>query len=558
MGISLQPPPLLLVILLLCAELFSPLVSGAQDQPPRTREPAKKSSAAKGPKPEPNQERGVRLLHAAELEAAGLESDMRAYVLWRASYGYATMDPKVSSKLARDAFTASESIADPGGSSTCGGPLGSDSDIKGWIQERVLLEMIHKDNVSDVQARLRYAETAVRDRITGELVRYYIDQKQLARAQDQLSRLADADQYPFNAAADLLLASGPEQSGDRMAIFHQTLRNFEQHSSAEAFRPEDIGSFLERTWDQVPPALALEAVDKVLDAAKSQSNAHFSMTSDKGSIRLNSLYQLRLFQLLPVLEHLDKNRADSVLRDNAELQAQLQQYPQGMQSLNSDQTFFSYGMSDSASRPPGSALEQANAQLRQRVFDIIRDAEKDPALALSESFELPVESAGFGPSPRAQALIQIAGQTGRKKPALTKSALDELVKIEGELTPEQMREVARFPELYLVLGDREGAKKALHALLKAAEKVYAQDTDAEDPNQAFKGVWPSVDMWRQCVEVAGRISPDLAEQIISDIPDPDIVALEKVAFASALLHAPGVPNLVNDCRKKGSRFAVSD
>jgi hypothetical protein len=171
---------------------------------------------------------------------------------------------------------------------------------------------------------------------------------------------------------------------------------------------------------------------------------------------------------------------------------------------------------------------------------------------------LPVESAGFGPSPRAQALIQIASQTGRKKPSLTKSALDELGKIESQLTPEQMRDVAKFPELYLVLGDREGAKKALNALLKAAEKVYAQDTDAADPNQAFKGVWPSVDMWRQCVEVAGRISPDLAEQIISDIPDPDIVALEKVAFASALLRAPGVPNLVNDCRKKGSRLTVSD
>ena len=102
------------------------------------------------------------------------------------------------------------------------------------------------------------------------------------------------------------------------------------------------------------------------------------------------------------------------------------------------------------------------------------------------------------------------------------------------------------------------ATRKLQALLKAAEKVYAQDTDAEDPNKAFKGVWPSVDMWRQCVQVAGRISPELAEEVISEIPDPDILALEKVAFASALLHAPGVPNLVHDCRKKGSLYTVSD
>lgn len=554
MGISFKGSRLLVV---LAAAPFSLLPSVAQDHPPRTHQQAKKASPVKPPQPEPNHERGLRLLQAAVVEAAALQPDMRAYVLWRASYGYATTDSRVSAKLARDAFAASQSIVDHGGSSTCGGPLGSDSDIKGWIQERVLLGMIHQDNVADVQVRLPYAETGVRNRITGELVRYYIDQRQLARAQDELSRLAGANQYPFHAAADLLLAIVPERSGERIAIFNQTLNTFEQHSSSEPFKPEDIGSFIERTWNQVPPALALEAVDKVLDSAKSQSSAHFSVTSDKGSIALNSPYQLRLFQLLPVLEQLDKARADTLLRDNAELQAQLREYPQGMQSLDSDQTFFSYG-SDSASAPTGSAAKGMNAQLRQRVFDIIRDADKEPALALSEALELPVESAGFGPSPRAQALIAIASQTGKRKPGLTKSGLDALVKIEDQLTPEQMREVAKFPELYLVLGDEQGAKKALKVVLKAADKIYAQDRDPGDPNLAFKGVWPSVDMWRQCVQVAGMISPDLAEETISQIPDPDIVALEKVAFASTLLHAPSVPNLVNDCRKKGSLFTVSD
>jgi hypothetical protein len=560
MGASSKLSRFIVIVLILSAAPFVPVGSHAQ-APSRTqpKKPKKKPVAPQSQQPDPNHERGLRLLKAAEAETAGLQPDMRAYVLWRASYGYATTDPKIAAKISRDAFTASQDIQDPDSSSACGGPLGSAGDIKGWIQERVLLDMIHKDNVPDVQARLPYAETAVRNRITAELVRYYIDKKQLPRAQDLLSQLADADDYPFNAAADLLLASGPEYSGDRMTIFNQALSNFDQHPNEQAFKSEDIGTFIERTWDHVPPGLALEAVDKVLDAAKSQpSSAHFSMTSEKGSVALNSTYQLRLFQLLPVLEQLDKDRADALLRDNAELQAQLQKYPKGMQSLNSDQTFFSYGMSDSATPPEGGTLQQANAQMRQRVFDSIRDAEKDPALALSEALGLPVESPGFVPSPRAQALMQIASQTGKKKPALTKSALDELVKIEDQLTPEQMRDVARFPELYLVLGDEEGAKKALKAMLKAADKVYAQDTNSDDPNKAFKGVWPSVDMWRQCVQVAGRISPDLAEEIIANIPDPDIVALEKVAFASALLHAPGVPNLVNDCRKKQTLFTVSD
>ena len=108
------------------------------------------------------------------------------------------------------------------------------------------------------------------------------------------------------------------------------------------------------------------------------------------------------------------------------------------------------------------------------------------------------------------------------------------------------------------LGDEDGAKKALKALVKAAGKIYEHDVDADDPNETFKGTWPSADLWRKCVQASAKISPALAEEIIADIPDPDIAAAEKISFASSLLGVSGEPVLVSDCRKTHSSFNFSN
>ncbi len=60
----------------------------------------------------------------------------------------------------------------------------------------------------------------------------------------------------------------------------------------------------------VPPALALEAIDKVLDATKEQvPQPQYTVSSANGIVVLKSNYDLRLFQILPVLEELDKQKA---------------------------------------------------------------------------------------------------------------------------------------------------------------------------------------------------------------------------------------------------------
>jgi hypothetical protein len=508
----------------------------------------------------PEQERGLRLLKTAAAESAGLQPDMHAFVLWRASYAYTKLDPKQADKLSWDAFTATQAMEDASGNDRCAA-MGSAGDMKSWIQQHVLYDMVHKGQLREVEQRLPQATAPVRNQITAELVKYYQSKKDLIHAESLLLQLADSANYPFGPAADLLTALGAEQSADRMSIFNQALNNYEQHAMETSFGGEDIGSFIERTWQDVPPALVLEAIDKILDKAKERgSQSHYAMSSAKGSIVLNSDYALRLFQLLPILEELDKDKAESFLREQTELAEQLKTYPRGMQSLNSEDTSFSYGVADNGSGlGNATSKQQLEAQIQARVVEILKRAETDPSVALVNALSLPIHGTFASSSPRSRALLGIAEKAAVKKASVAKSALDEFSSIQDQLTLQEMMEIDRLPELYLKIGDIDGAKKAVDILVKAGNKTYENDTDADDPNKAFKGAWPSTDLWRKAIEQATKISPGFPEEIISGLQDSEIATFEKVALASALVGGSAIDAtfLVSDCRNNGATFRVS-
>jgi hypothetical protein len=71
--------------------------------------------------------------------------------------------------------------------------------------------------------------------------------------------------------------------------------------------------------------------------------------------------------------------------------------------------------------------------------------------------------------------------------------------------------------------------------MKVAERLYAKDTDASDPNLAFKGVWPSTGLWWKCVQTSALMSSELPDQFISLVPDEEIAAYQRTAYANSLL-----------------------
>lgn len=525
--------------------------------PARSDSLPKKTPAAKLTTDE---ERGLRLLKQAESEAPGLEASMRAFVLLRASYAYARIDQKKAEKLAKDSFEASASIEDPPDKDQCG-PIGSAGDIKSWIQKRVLSNMIQKQKVAEAEQLLPSATPPVRDHITKELLYHYIEKKQFDHAEALLAQVANDDEYPFDGAATLFNALPKQKSPERMAIFNQALNNFEQYSKNERIGQNDFGNFIESTATYANPEAVLEAIDKVLDTAKAQdSPVHYSMASSSGTLQLNSIYQFRLFQLLPVLQELDKDKAESLLRDDLALQEQLKKYPEGMDSLMSSGNVYSYGITDDNSPKSAEAAQslEIGAQISDRLNQISKETETEPDQALSDALNMPL-SDNQGASPRAEALQEVAQALVKKKPRIAESALDQLWKIEDQWSGQQSLTFEGLPQLYLDLGDEEGANKALQAMLNAAERLYARDINSDDPNKAFKGTWPSADLWTKCVQIAAKLSPALAEEIIAEIPDPDIAASVNVVFAGALLgQSSGAPFLVSDCRKSGSGYRFSN
>ena len=507
----------------------------------------------------PQQERGLRLLKAAEVEAGGLEPDMRAFVLWRVANAYERSDPKKAAKLLEAAFAATQSIEDPPEGEWCSAP-GSAGDIKGWVQQQVLIYMLHKDKVEEVEQLLPQAITPIRDQITAELVRYYKSKKDLIRAQAVLTQLADSGMYPFTAAAELIEAMGPEQSADRTTVFTQAIENYVQHPKGGGEGPGGIATLLDRTWKEVPSALVLESINKILEAAKEDdSPQHYSVAAAKGSVILNSTYDLHLFELFPILEQIDKDKAQALLNERVEVAQQLKAFPNGLKSLSSDDRDISYGFLGGSPVGDASAKQQVQAQTQERLNDVQMKVATDPEGALAVARTLPINGVYEISAPRAEALLEIAERTLKTKPSIAKAALDEFAAIEDQLTLQQIGVVARLPELYLGLGDVEGAKKAVKFMVKAASKLYDHDTDADDPNKGFKGAWPSTDMWRLAIKGAAKISPMFPEEIIADLQDPEIAAYEKVEYGGALLGESGMnsPIIVSDCRKNGGNFRVS-
>jgi hypothetical protein len=61
----------------------------------------------------PRQQQGLQLLQAAEAEASGLEPGMRAFLLWRLSQAYATLDPRRAARLVKESFVATTAIESP-------------------------------------------------------------------------------------------------------------------------------------------------------------------------------------------------------------------------------------------------------------------------------------------------------------------------------------------------------------------------------------------------------------------------------------------------------------
>lgn len=537
---------------------------------PSASDPAKKTA----PKLTAKQRHASDLLQIAVAEAAGLEPDMRSFVLWHAALGAEAFDKKKGFNLLREAFLASQSVEEKQtDSEDCG--MDEVCHVRRFLQGSILHEIAIR-SLAEAERLAPQAEPDVQQLIVSFLINQYTHKENFEHAKALLATAAGFERYPYSEATNLMLAL-PASSPDRLSIFMQAFSNFQQHDSNTPPRlTDDFGEMLVRFWQDLPQAAVINAIDSLLSAAQEvdkNQRMKLSFSTPQGrSGSFASGYEIRLFQLIPILEQLDKDRAEDLLKENNSLRPMLAQYPRGLQSADSAindkprqegdaSGIFSteYSVSDdSGIANTGAAREQVQAEIRRSMDHVEKEIADNPKQALADAGNLPLTGAKrLMLSPRCQVLMKIARTTAKKNPDIANSALEKVRK-DAETLPlmQQGHFLTEAADLYLNMAQTDEATKSLQEAMKIAEKFYGKDADGNDPNLAFKGVWPSTGFWWKCIQTAAKISAALPEQLISSIPDAGIAAFERVAYANSLLGRRESPELAEQ-HKDGGASIVS-
>jgi hypothetical protein len=538
----------------------------AQSKPAADTPPTSRPATAK-PKLTPEQVRGLRLLKASEGEAAGLQPEMRAFVLWQVSHGYSKVLPDKSLATLLDAFQVTEAIDSDTPPDGCAWEV---CHMKSYLQRHLAEELLSRcearGKFDEVEQLLPRLEPKVREEMVDRLIIEYAEKDQFPSAIALLNQIDDDRYYPYYAAEALMLRDPHPE--DRLSIFTQAVSRFRAQPDAQ---PDsyDLATLVMRFSRDLPSTAVLDAIDQILARAKDEDEdqkQRVGINSQAGSVYFDSRYQFRLFQLLPVLEDLDKAKAEGLLRDNAPLGKAFDKFPKGPQSMDPK----AYGdtplpKGDYAVAPevdvvddkdPNEAAYQALAPIELKLQKIFGEEEKDPQQAYQDAQELPVKGPMGDTFPsRAEALASIAKSSIKKDPALARTAMNDMRKLIGDLDIAiQARFLTVVPNFYVEVGDMEEARNSIRDLMKLADKLYARDTDSSDPNLLFKGFWPATALWRRCVEYSAKVSPEFAEEMLAQIPDAEIQSFARVNYAASLAGAERF-NAANIEWHKGGRHA---
>lgn len=528
-------------------------IERAQDEKPRSKTAETK---VKPKIPAKDKQLALQMLEISDAQARGFEAPMRSYSLLQIAQVYVTIDPEKARGLLGDAFTASVGIQD-------------DDDTKAQVQEEIFRALLPLSQ-ADVEERLSQAELSVRKQTAESIVRRYADKKQFEPAIELINQVTGWDEFPYESGTQLLLAMPAEMSSEKLSLFTQAINSYKNHEHNKRIMMGDgsLTNMVVRFGAKMPARLVMEAIDEILSQAK-KMEGHNSITlgSQTGTAAFNSSYDFELFALLPTLQLLDEGRAESLLKENQDLKAKLQQFPSGLQSLDPGLTdappkkgapgmSVMVGMGGSGPMAGGGAYMLQEYQRKAQA--IADDSVRNPTQAIAQAATLPVKLEGPGMSPRAQALEQIARINAKESPGSAKQALDELRKVIVDLPlRNQIQFLAAAANIYLQIGEKESAETVVGEGFKVAEKLLAKDMGADDPNKGLKAWWPSADAYCRFMEVEARISQRSAAKILKEIGDPEIRTSASIMFSRTLLDLPMKRFVVTEKRKNMNMTFVS-
>jgi hypothetical protein len=219
--------------------------------------------------------------------------------------------------------------------------------------------------------------------------------------------------------------------------------------------------------------------------------------------------------------------------------------------------FGSHVSSGNSAASSGSA-NYMRVEMQHKAEQIVVDSRKNPIQAIAQALTLPV-TIDQRNSPRANALEGIAKANIKDNPAAAKQATDELRKAIVDLALQsQARYLSSSASIYEQLGEKESTEKVVSDGFKLAEKILEKDLDANDPNKALKAWWPSADAYRSFIDVEAKLSHRGAANILKEIKDPEVRAVESIMLSRSLLGLAMKRVRVEEKTKSGRSISVSD
>jgi hypothetical protein len=477
-------------------------------------------------------------LEASEGASRGFEAPMRSYGLLQIGSTIATLDANRARGLLRDAFTATLELRD-------------DDDNKEQLQSQIMRALVPL-SPPDAEQLLPQAVKLVRSGpIAAMIIDTYAQRKQWDKGVELLHQIAATDEFPYGGASVLMDAMPAEMMAEKQTLFTEAAASYKSHEHPYTLIGNStFTGMISHFGLTMPPKLVVQAIDEVLSQAKAkaekaQGSQEVSLRGMGGSAKFANDYQYQLFALLPTLRKLDESRAKQFLDDNQDLQAKMQQFPDGMTSLmpprqpgGGNGGVAEAKTGSTSPHPVVSLQDYLRLDTQGKIDAIVQEAETDPVQAIARSMALPLQL-DKNSSPRASALESIARANVTKHPGSADSALTELRKVVPDLPiSSQTQFLASAAQLYLQMEDKDKAGKVATDGFKVAEKLLAQDTNPESPNKALKAWWPSTEAYRLFFDIEAKISDRAALAGLQQIKDPEIRTIESIVFARSLLGLP--------------------
>ena len=527
-----------IVHVLAALALFSSLLSASDSKP------APKKTPGQPVQPSP-QELNLQLLDAARSSLAQAPASLRAHACYQATIGYGLVDRDRQLALLKECFAETQALED------------KDSVLRGDLQLRILDLLYARDPVA-AEALLPSATPSARMNIQSRILDQLVENKKYDDALVLATQLSYSPNFPYRAAASLMVHLPAERDSDRRLVFLAALKSYRLEDPATNPGIEDMATLIMRFWRRMDSKLILQAIDEVLNHAqeylKNDKAPTLTIGTAQGEAQFSTTYQYRLFQLVPILQQLDSARAESILNDNPKLADVLKNYPQGLVSLEPTYRDSSLKPGERPMLGITYSLRSASAEAEialqydravRQGMEISGHVAEDPRLAIQKATQLPDTGVELGRSPRADALANIAVALARHHPDLAAEAAKQMLKAADNYPLlAQSFYLLTAANLEFMMNDKAEASRLVGKTASIARQLYQRDSANEDGNRALKFDWPSAAVWRACIVLQNKIDSMLATSMLKQISDQEIRANIQITLATIRLGGPLPANTV--------------